>query len=102
MQFLQSFNWKLTVKIFSATFMLVGLVVFAAQDVVPNISYTKLFGYIFLGLAVFVVNLVGLSVIYLNVHQWVLRKGGTDVAWFWFSSESKGMIAMREKLRKEK
>jgi len=48
------------------------------------------------------VNLVGLSVIYLNVYQWVLRKGGTDTAWFWFSSEPKGLIAMREKLRKEK
>jgi len=28
-------------------------------------------------------------VIYLNVYEWVLRKGGTDTAWFWFNSEPK-------------
>jgi hypothetical protein len=46
------------------------------------------------------VTLVGLSVIYLNVYEWVLRKGGTDTAWFWFNSEPKGLTALREKLRK--
>jgi hypothetical protein len=46
------------------------------------------------------VNLVGLSVIYLNVYEWVLRKGGTDTAWFWFNTEPKGLMALREKLRK--
>jgi hypothetical protein len=47
------------------------------------------------------VNLVGLSVIYLNVYQWVLRKGGTDTAWFWFNSEPKGFMALRDKLSKD-
>jgi hypothetical protein len=47
------------------------------------------------------VNLVGLSVIYLNVYQWVLRKGGVDTAWFWFNSEPKGLKAVRERLRKD-
>ncbi len=89
-------------KILAATFLLIALVVFAAQDLVPNISYAKLFAYILLGIVALAVYLVGLSVIYLNVHQWVLRKGGTDTAWFWFSSEPKGLMAMREKLRKEK
>ena len=54
----------------------------------------------FLGLAALAVTLVGLSVIYLNVYEWVLRKGGTDTAWFWFNSEPKGLTALREKLRK--
>jgi hypothetical protein len=47
------------------------------------------------------VNLVGLSVIYLNVYEWVLRKGGTDTAWFWFNSEPKGLMALRERLNKD-
>ena len=78
-----------------------GLIVVAAQDLVPHMSYTKLFAYIFIGLAALAVNLVGLSVIYLNVYLWVLRKGGTDTAWFWFSSEPKGLMALRDKLSKD-
>ncbi len=80
--------------------MLIGIAVIAAQDLAPNITYAKLFAYIFWGLAALAVNLVGLCVIYLNVYQWVLRKGGTDTSWFWFNTEPKGLMAMKEKLRK--
>ena len=92
-------NIKLA-KLLIAGLLIIGLIVLAAQDLAPNMSYAKLFAYIFLGLAALAVNLVGLSVIYLNVYQWVLRKGGTDTAWFWFNSEPKGLMALREKLRK--
>jgi hypothetical protein len=88
-------------KFFLAGVLISGLIVVAAQDLVPSISYAKLFAYIFLGLAALAVNLVGLSVIFLNVYQWVLRKGGTDTAWFWFSGEPKGLMAVRERLRKD-
>ena len=92
-------NIKLA-KLLIAGLLIIGLIVLAAQDLAPDMSYAKLFAYIFLVLAAFAVNLVGLSVIYLNVYQWVLRKGGTDTAWFWFNSEPKGLMALREKLRK--
>ena len=88
-------------KLFIAGLLIIGLIVLAAQDLAPNMSYAKLFVYIFLGLAALAVTLVGLSVIYLNVYEWVLRKGGTDTAWFWFNSEPKGLMALREKLRKD-
>jgi hypothetical protein len=88
-------------KLLTATALLVGLIVFAANDLVPDVPYAQLFAYILLGTAVLAVNLVGLSVIYLNIQQWVLRKGGTDVAWFWFSSEPKGLAALRKKLQKD-
>ena len=94
------YNFTNFTKLIVALALLVGIVVVAAQDLAPNISYAKLFAYIFIGLAALAVNLVGLSVIYLNVYQWVLRKGGTDTAWFWFNSEPKGLMALREKLRK--
>jgi hypothetical protein len=87
-------------KLFIAGLLIIGLIVLAAQDLAPNMSYAKLFVYIFLGLTALAVTLVGLSVIYLNVYEWVLRKGGTDTAWFWFNSEPKGLTALREKLRK--
>ena len=88
-------------KLFIAGLLIIGLIVLAAQDLAPNMSYAKLFVYIFLGLAALAVTLVGLSVIYLNVYEWVLRKGGTDTAWFWFNSEPKGLMAVRERLRKD-
>jgi hypothetical protein len=94
------YNFTNFAKLIVALALLIGIVVVAAQDLAPNISYAKLFAYIFIGLAALAVNLVGLSVIYLNISQWVLRKGGTDTAWFWFNSEPKGLMALREKLRK--
>ena len=88
-------------KLIVALALLMGIVVVAAQDLVPDMSYAKLFAYFFIGLAALAVNLVGLSVIYLNIYQWVLRKGGTDTAWFWFNSEPKGLMALRVNLRKD-
>jgi len=95
------YNFTNFTKLIVALALLVGIVVVAAQDLAPNMSYAKLFAYIFIGLAALAVNLVGLSVIYLNVYQWVLRKGGTDTAWFWFNSEPKGLMALRDKLSKD-
>ena len=94
------YNFTNFTKLIVALALLVGIVVVAAQDLAPNMSYAKLFAYIFIGLAALAVNLVGLSVIYLNVYEWILRKGGTDTAWFWFNTEPKGLMALREKLRK--
>ena len=94
------YNFTNFTKLIVALALLVGIVVVAAQDLAPNMSYAKLFAYIFIGLAALAVNIVGLSVIYLNISQWVLRKGGADTAWFWFNSEPKGLMALREKLRK--
>jgi hypothetical protein len=95
------YNFTNFAKLIVALALLIGIVVVAAQDLAPNISYAKLFAYIFIGLAALAVNLVGLSVIYLNISQWVLRKGGTDTAWFWFNSEPKGLMAVRERLNKD-
>ena len=92
---------KTLAKLLLSGFLIAGLIVVAAQDLAPNISYAKLFAYILLGLAALTVNLVGLCVIYLNVYQWVLRKGGTDTAWFWFNREPKGLMGLRESLRKD-
>ena len=95
------YNFTNFTKLIVALALLVGIVVVAAQDLAPNMSYAKLFAYIFIGLAALAVNLVGLSVIYLNISQWVLRKGGTDTAWFWFNSEPKGLMAVRDRLNKD-
>lgn len=98
---LHRYNITNLAKLMLALALLIGIVVVAAQDLAPNMSLAKLFAYIFIGLAALAVNLVGLSVIYLNVYQWALRKGGTDTAWFWFNSEPKDLITLREKLGKD-
>ena len=95
------YNFTNFTKLIVALALLMGIVVVAAQDLVPHMSYAKLFAYIFIGLAALAVNLVGLSVIYLNVYEWVLRKGGTDTAWFWFNTEPKGLMTVRERLNKD-
>jgi hypothetical protein len=87
-------------RLLTAVVLIACLVGLAAQDLVPQMSYAKLAAYVLLGAVVFAVNLVGLSVIYLNIYQWVLRQGGTDTAWFWFSSEPKGLESLRDKLPK--
>ena len=91
---------KTFAKLLLAGILIAGLIVVAAQDLALDMSHAKLFAYIFAGLAALAVILVGLSVSYLNVYQWSLRKGGTDSTWFWFKSEPKGLMALREKLRK--
>jgi hypothetical protein len=98
---IQRYNMTNFAKLIAALALLIGLLVVAAQDLALNISYAKLFAYILFGLATLTVNLVGLCVIYLNVYQWVLRKGGTETAWFWFNSEPKGLMALRESLLKD-
>ena len=98
---LNRYNFTNFAKLNVAFALLIGIVVVAAQDLAPQMSYAKMFAYIFIGLAALAVNLVGLSVIYLNVYEWVLRKGGTDTAWFWFNSEPKGLMAVRERLNKD-
>jgi len=98
---LHRYNITNFAKLIVALALLIGIVVVAAQDLAPQMSYAKMFAYIFIGLAALAVNLVGLSVIYLNISQWVLRKGGTDTAWFWFNSEPKGLMAVRERLNKD-
>jgi len=95
------YNMTNFAKLIVALALLIGLLVLAAQDLAPNISYAKLFAYILFGLAALTVILVGLCVIYLNVYQWVLRKCGTDTAWFWFNREPKGLMALRESFRKD-
>jgi hypothetical protein len=95
------YNFTNFAKLIVALALVMGIVVVAAQDLAPNMSYAKLFAYIFIGLAALAVNLVGLSVIYLNVYEWILHKGGTDTAWFWFNGEPKGLMAVRERLNKD-
>ena len=97
---MHQFFFSKIARLLTAAVLIVCLVGLAAQDLAPQMSYAKLAAYVLLGAVVLAGNLVGLSVIYLNIYQWVLRQGGTDTAWFWFSSEPKGLESLRDKLPK--
>lgn len=82
-------------KLMICAVLLIALVALAAHNMAPKMSFALIFAYALLGFSLVAIALVGLSLIYLTVYQWVLRKGGTDAAWFWFSSEPKGLVALR-------
>lgn len=86
---------KTAVKLLICAVLLIALVAFAAHSMAPQMSYALIFAYALLGFSLLGIALVGLSLIYLSIYQWVLRKGGTDPAWFWFNSEPKGLVALR-------
>jgi len=82
-------------KVLICAVLLIALVAYAAHKMAPQLSYALIFAYALLGFSLVAIALVGLSLFYLTIYQWVLRKGGTDPAWFWFSSEPKGLVALR-------
>jgi hypothetical protein len=47
-------------------------------------------------LAALLVLLVAVSICSLQFSQFVLRLGGTDTQWFWFSGEPRGLAALRK------
>jgi hypothetical protein len=38
----------------------------------------------------------------LQFSQFILRMGGTDAQWFWFPSEPRGLVGLREEQREGK
>jgi hypothetical protein len=85
-------------KLLTATALLVGLIVFAANDLVPDVPYAQLFAYILLGTVVLAVTWLGLP---LFISTFSGSCAGGRMAWFWFSSEPKGLAALRKKLQKD-
>lgn len=68
-----------------------AMIAFVAAQALPGVGSLAVLGYTVLA-GLIVVTLVALR---LAVGQWVLRRGGTDTQWFWFSGEPRGLEAMR-------
>lgn len=89
-------------KLLIAAIAIVGLVAMAARQLVPSVTFGQLLLYC-AGGVVGVMALIILGVICsLQFSQFILRAGGTDAQWFWFSSEPKGLVAQREQQSQEK
>jgi len=79
-------------KVVVACAAVVALAAIPAKELAPSISLAELVFYI----AAAFCALVALSVCSLQLAQFILRKGGTDPQWFWFSGEPPGLAQLRQ------
>jgi hypothetical protein len=82
-----------------AVVLLAGLAAFVGNSLFPGIPTWRVVLYAVAGgVAAFAVVLA-VAVGSLQFRQLVIRKGGTDPQWFWFSSEPEGLRKLREEAR---
>ena len=82
-------------KLLLAVAAIVALVALPLRALLPGISLGHLVFYGVAGLAGVLVLLVVGAVCSLQFSQLILRMGGTDTQWFWFSAEPPGLVALR-------
>jgi hypothetical protein len=82
-------------KLLVAAVALVALVAVPARLLAPTLSIGNLLLYCAVGLAGVLALLIFAAVCSLQFSQFILRHGGTDPQWFWFSGEPKGLAALR-------
>jgi len=90
------------VKVFIAIAAIVALVLPLVKMMAPGIAWGYLVFYCLAGLAGLLALLIVVSVCSLQFWQFILRMGGTDAQWFWFSGEPRGLEALRKSQRVDK
>jgi hypothetical protein len=91
----RSARFVLLGKLVVAAMAIVAIVAIAARQLVPSLPLFDLLLYCAVGVAVLLTLVVLGAICSLQFSQFILRAGGTDAQWFWFSSEPKGLVAMR-------
>ena len=90
-------NPRLINKILFAILLLAALAVVAGSQLAPKVPLPMLLLYSAMGVVAIAALLVVAIIVFATVSQWVLRKGGTDPQWFWFSGEPPGLQNLRSK-----
>jgi hypothetical protein len=85
-----------------ASLMLGCLALVAGAHLVPQVAIRTVLLYSALGAAVLLALLVLLAVATLTFQQFILRHGATDTQWFWFSSEPRGLVQLRQQAARER
>lgn len=88
-------NPRLINKILIAFLLLSALAGVAGSQLAPKVPLLTVILYSALGVLAIGALLLAATVVYATVAQWVLRKGGTDPQWFWFSAEPPGLQKLR-------
>ena len=91
----QKFRRVQCLKLLLAAVLLVALVSLPAKELAPGVPFGELLLYCAGGVAGVVALLILGAVCSLQLAQFILRSGGTDTQWFWFSSEPKGLALLR-------
>ena len=88
-------NPRLINKTLFAILLLAALAMVAGSQLAPKVPLPMVLLYSAMG-AVGISALLLIAVLaFATVSQWVLRKGGTDPQWFWFSGEPPGLQKLR-------
>ena len=82
-----------------AVVLLAGLAAFVGNGLFPGMPVWRVVLYAFLGAVGAFAVVLAATVGSLQLRQLVMRKGGTDTQWFWFSSEPDGLLKLREEAR---
>jgi hypothetical protein len=90
---------KVAAKVLVVLLFMLAVLGFAGKSIAPSVALPTWLLWCALGVAAFLLVLVVLIVLNWQLGQWVLRKGGTDPQWFWFPSEPRGLVALREQQR---
>ena len=91
------FNHRLVVKSLVAAAALAALAGIAGTQLAPQLPLSSLLLYSVLGAAMLLAILTAGIVASFTLWQFVLRKGGTDTQWLWFSSEPAGLVRLRQR-----
>ena len=96
------FNFRLINKILLAGLFLTALAGVAGSHLAPKLPLLTVLFYSALGVLAAGALLLVVAVLSLTISQWVLRNGGTDAQWFWFSGEPPGLQQLRAEARARK
>ena len=92
---LPAFNPRFMAKALLAALLLAILAGVAGSRIAPQMPLSLVLLYSVLGAMVLLAIMVMVTIVTLTLAQFILRKGGTDPQWFWFSSEPPGLVQLR-------
>lgn len=99
---LSKLSKQVATKVLVATVLLSLLAGVAGSQLSPQVPLHVVLLYCVVGAAALFTFLVFATVATLTLLQFILRKGGTDPQWFWFSSEPPGLVRLRERAHTSK
>ena len=99
---LSKVNKRAATKALLAALLLSVLAGVAGASLAPKLPLHVVLLYSVLGAVALFAFLMVVTVATLTLVQFIMRKGGTDPQWFWFSAEPPGLVQLREQARAAK
>jgi hypothetical protein len=87
---------RTSIKVLISVVVLCGLFAVVGRDLAPGIPTATWLLYCALAALSLLGALIVFATAALTFRQFILRNGATDVQWFWFSSEPKGLVKLRQ------